>query len=109
MDSCVERILQGISSMQIDQKTFAQMIGVNPQAITDWKNGKTISYKRHIEKIAEALGTSVEYLLTGEGPKQRGAVSESDTQPDDIVELVSAYQQAAPELQAAVRRVLGLE
>lgn len=79
MDSCVERILEAISSLGIDQKSFAQMIGVRPQAITDWKNGKTISYKRHIEKIAEALGTTTEYLLTGNGPKQKRAVSESDT------------------------------
>lgn len=79
MDSCVERILEAISSLGIDQKSFAQMIGVRPQAITDWKNGKTVSYKRHIEKIAEALGTTTEYLLTGNGPKQKRAVSESDT------------------------------
>ena len=81
MDSCVERILEAISSLGIDQKSFAQMIGVRPQAITDWKNGKTVSYKRHIEKIAEALGTTTEYLLTGNGPKQKRAVSESDTAP----------------------------
>lgn len=73
MDSCVERILEAISSLGIDQKSFAQMIGVRPQAITDWKNGKTLSYKRYIEKIAEVLGTTTEYLLTGTGPKERTA------------------------------------
>ena len=79
MDSCVERILEAVSSLGIDQKSFAQMIGVRPQTITDWKNGKTVSYKRHIEKIAEALGTTTEYLLSGTGPKQKRAVSDSDT------------------------------
>ena len=71
MDSCVERILEAISSLGIDQKSFAQMIGVRPQTITDWKNGKTLSYKRYIEKIAEVLDTTTEYLLTGTGPKHR--------------------------------------
>ncbi len=87
MDSCVERILEAISSLGIDQKSFAQMIGVRPQAITDWKNGKTVSYKRHIEKIAEALGTTTEYLLTGEGPKKKPApaVSDSDTISEDEI------------------------
>lgn len=76
MDSCVERILEAISLMGIDQKSFAQMIGVRPQAITDWKNGKTVSYKRYIEKIAEALGTTTEYLLTGSGPKKKSVLTD---------------------------------
>lgn len=99
MDSCVERILEAISSLGIDQKSFAQMIGVRAQAITDWKNGKTISYKRHIEKIAEALGTTTEYLLTGNGPKKKTApagVPESDTISED--DIKAAFFEGAEDL-----------
>lgn len=96
MDSCVERIIEAISSLGIDQKSFAQVIGVRPQTITDWKNGKTVSYKRHIEKIAEALGTTTEYLLTGNGPKKRGTVSDSDTISED--DIKAAFFEGAEEL-----------
>ena len=94
MDSCVERILEAISSLGIDQKSFAQMIGVRPQAITDWKNGKTVSYKRHIEKIAEALGTTTEYLLTG---KKEPAGQQADGKQEEFIQL---YQQLTPQEQA---------
>ncbi len=112
MDSCVERILEAISSLGIDQKSFAQMIGVRPQAITDWKNGKTISYKRHIEKIAEALGTTTEYLLTGNGPKKKTApigVSDSDTKPDWIIKFEELSPGAQKEVIAFIEFKRGQE
>ena len=54
-------------------------MGVSPQKVSEWKSGKAKSYTKRIPQIAEALGTTTEYLLTGNGPKQKRAVSESDT------------------------------
>ena len=112
MDSCVERILEAVSSLGIDQKSFAQMIGVRPQTITDWKNGKTISYKRHIEKIAEALDTTTEYLLTGNGPKKNTApigVSDSDTKPDWLIKFEELSPGAQKEVIAFIEFKRGQE
>lgn len=104
----LDRIFEELTALGIEQKSLAQKIGVRPQAVTDWKNGKTKSYTKYIPQIAEALHTTSEYLLTGQGPKHRN-VPESDTLSEESLRLLTAYQQAAPELQAAVRRVLGLE
>lgn len=109
MDSCVERILEAISSLGIDQKSFAQMIGVRPQTITDWKNGKTLSYKRYIEKIAEVLDTTTEYLLTGSGPKQKRTVSDSDTKPDWMVKFEELSPGAQKEVIAFIEFKRGQE
>lgn len=104
----LDRIFEQLTALGIEQKSLAQKIGVRPQAVTDWKNGKTRSYTKYIPQIAEVLDTTAEYLLTGQGPKHRN-VPESDTLSEESLRLLTAYQQAAPELQAAVRRVLGLE
>nr|WP_325302263.1 hypothetical protein [uncultured Dysosmobacter sp.] len=49
--------------------------------------GITKSYHKRLPQIAEALGTTTEYLLTGEGPKKKSApaVSDSDTISEDDI------------------------
>ena len=50
--------------------------------------GRTKSFRSCLEKIAEALGTTTEYLLTGQGPKKKtapAAVSESGTISEDDI------------------------
>ena len=66
MDPVVERILALMDSRGINQKMLAAEIKIRPQAITEWKKGVTASYRKFLPQIANFLGTSAEYLLTGE-------------------------------------------
>lgn len=59
----VERIFALLTSRHIEQKELAAFLGVRGQTISDWKSGKTKSYKKYIEKIAEFFNVSVDYLL----------------------------------------------
>ena len=59
----VEKIIFLIQQRGIEQKQFANDIGISQQAISEWKSGKTQSYKKHIDKIAEYFNVSVDYLL----------------------------------------------
>ena len=61
--------------------TSARSLPRNGGAIlpSRWRNRKSTSYQRRLPEIAEVLGTTTEYLLTGNGPKHKRAVSESDT------------------------------
>lgn len=68
-----------LSEKKYSQKEFAAVLGVKPQRISEWKRGLSNSYQKYLPQIAEALGTTTEYLLTGNGPKQKRAVSDSDT------------------------------
>lgn len=74
-----ERIFELLKATGMEQKKFASLVGVSPQKVSEWKSGKAKSYTKRIPQIAEALGTTTEYLLTGNGPKQKRAVSESGT------------------------------
>ena len=61
-----------------DQQEFAASLNLPPSVISSWKTGKSSSYMKRLPEIAEALGTTAEYLLIGEEQKKPadGAVDE---------------------------------
>lgn len=59
-----QRIFE-LAEKKYSQKEFAEILGVKPQRISEWKRGLSNSYQKYLPQIAEALGTSTEYLLTG--------------------------------------------
>lgn len=65
-----QRIFE-LAEKKYSQKEFAEILGVKPQRISEWKRGLSNSYQKYLPQIAEALGTTTEYLLTGNGPKHR--------------------------------------
>ena len=91
-----ERIFELLKATGMEQKKFASLVGVSPQKVSEWKSGKAKSYTKRIPQIAEALGTTTEYLLTGNGPKQKRAVSESDTISED--DIKAAFFEGAEDL-----------
>ena len=96
MDEAVMRILSAAKDKGFDQKTLAKEIGVRPQAITEWKTGVTASYTRYIQRIAELLGVSADYLLTG-------TVADSATVSDpDLAAALSQFEKLTPEQRAKV-------
>lgn len=62
-----DRIFALLKSRSIQQKDFADAIGISTATITDWKKGRTSSFMKKLTAIAEALDTSENWLLTGEG------------------------------------------
>ena len=45
------------------QKDLTDFLGVNKNAYSLWKSGKTTSYNKYIPQIADFFGVSPEYLL----------------------------------------------
>lgn len=88
-----ERIFDLVDAKYKEQRDFAKAIGVSASMVSQWRMGITKSYTRRLPQIAEALGTTTEYLLTGNGPKKKTApagVSDSDTHPvfyDNYIKL----------------------
>ena len=74
-----ERIFNLVDAKYKEQRDFAKAIGVSASMVSQWRMGITKSYTRRLPEIADALDTTTEYLLTGNGPKQKRAVSDSDT------------------------------
>lgn len=59
----LDKILYLLKTNNIEQQKFAEDIGLKKQAISEWKSGKTKSYKKYIDKIAEYFNVSTDYLL----------------------------------------------
>ena len=59
----LDKILSLLTEKGIQQKTFAENIGVTKHTITNWKNGRSKSYMKYIDKIADFFDVSADYLL----------------------------------------------
>ena len=84
----VDRIFELVGEKFKEQKEFASALRVNDKTVSAWRTRRAKSYTKYLPQIAEALGTTTEYLLTGEGPQKRGprpVVSESDTVSEDTI------------------------
>ncbi len=70
----VQRIFKLVDEKYREQRDFAADLKLDPTIPSRWRNGKSASYTKYLPQIAVALGTTTEYLLTGEGPKSRDQI-----------------------------------
>lgn len=64
-----ERIFSLLKEQKVTQKEFAEMLGLSPQAISDWKKGINTSFTKYLNLISEVLHTTPRWLFTGDGIK----------------------------------------
>ena len=69
----IDRLFELVDQKFKEQKDFAAAIGVPAPRVSEWRKRKSASFQRCLPQIAEVLGTTTEYLLTGSGPKERSA------------------------------------
>ena len=70
----VDRIFELVDAKYKDQKDFAYDIGVTPTQVSKWRSHISKSYVKYISKIAVVLGTTTDYLVSGDGPKSRDQI-----------------------------------
>lgn len=132
----VDRIFEKVKEKYAEQKDFAEDIGTSASKVSEWKRRKSSSYVKYIDKIAEALDTSVEYLLSGKEPgtalrdplagldpnkdyvmvykDPSGQLAATpmapkrDELPADALEVAHAYMTRSEEVKNVVRASLGL-
>lgn len=95
----VDRLFELVDLKFKEQKDFANAIQVPAPRVSEWRKRKSASYQKCLPQIAEALGTTTEYLLTGNGPKKKTApagVSDSDTISED--DIKAAFFEGAEDL-----------
>lgn len=85
-----ERIFALLDEKKLPQKALAESIGVSEGMVTDWRLGRSKSFNRYLVQIAQALGTTSEYLLTGE----------NNSPPALADELYESFRDLTPEEQA---------
>ena len=62
------KISKLLDERHIHQKELSDYLGLSKNTMTGWKNGNNKSYMKHLPKIAEFFGVSVDYLLGKETP-----------------------------------------
>lgn len=68
-DPVVKRIIKEMYKLDISDGELAIYCGLSISALTRWKYYGSKSYMRHIDKIAEKLNVSKDYLLAGADDK----------------------------------------
>lgn len=99
----VDRIFEVLDRLPMEQQQFAKLVGVSDDTASDWRRRRSASYTKRLTKIAEVLGTTVEYLLTGKK-------EEPTVQDDGLTEgeraLMKQFRQLTPEQQDMVLRMV---
>lgn len=65
----VDRLFALVDEKYKEQKDFAAQIGVLPQRVSAWRKRTSKSYTKYLPQITAALGTTAEYILTGQEEK----------------------------------------
>ena len=65
----VDRLFALVDEKYKEQKDFAAEIGVIPQRVSAWRKRTSKSYTKYLPQITAALGTTAEYILTGQEEK----------------------------------------
>ncbi len=81
----VDRIFDLLDKMPIEQQEFAKLVGVSDDTASNWRRRKSASYSKYLSKIADVLGTTVEYLLTGKKEKPAPAPKSEDELVNAII------------------------
>ncbi len=113
MDKTLENIQELIRERGMSEKQFLSDNGFSATAMSDWKAGRMKSYQKHIRKIADYFGVSVDFLLGREEKqswrKERQFVLMGKGGPggQEILKLTEEEYDAAMSVIASLRRHKG--
>ena len=85
-----DRIFKLLDAKKIEQKAFAEDVGVSPSIVSNWRKGKSNSYNDYLVKIAQVLGTTTADLL---GEKQQSSPSKKDRLLEGLGDLTEDEKQ----------------
>lgn len=80
-----DRIFDLLDRSGMEQKKFAELIGSTDKVVSKWRTAGLKSYRKYLPQIAEVLGTSVEFLLTGKEKEPAPAPSSGDELVNAII------------------------
>ncbi len=58
----LHKILNLLWKSGVSEIEFCKALGINKSAVTDWKKGKTVSYRKYIAQIASFFDVSPDYF-----------------------------------------------
>ena len=95
----LDKIKELLSQKGLKQKDLTDFLNLSKNAFTNWNNGNNNSYMKHLPKIAEFLGVSVDYLVGNEeqsdNEKLSFALYGTSDVDEEVLEDVRKYAQIA--------------
>ena len=108
-DPLLEKILTLIKEKYSNQKAFAEVVGIAPSSISDWKSGKTKTYTdmQVLPRIAEAFEMDVSELLSGieKTPARSDGSGQIQPMNEREQELILIARELDPERQDLLLRI----
>lgn len=92
-----DRIKNCRQSAGLSQEKMAELVGVSRQAVTKWETGQTAPSTENLFRLAEIIGTTVDFLLTDEEKS-------SPTPAEQIYYLYKLEQEQKAALRAVQRK-----
>lgn len=87
-----DRIFELLDAQGMEQKAFAEAVGVSEVIVTNWRKGRSKSYKAYLVQIAQVLGTTTADLL---GEKQQSSPPSKEDRLPPIWYSLSEEQKRA--------------
>lgn len=88
-----QRIFAILDEKKLKQKDLAQYIGISTSAVSAWnKKANTLPSSEHLSTIADFLGVSLDFLLTGHEKESVSSLGMSD----DEQKLLSCFTELSP-------------
>lgn len=93
MDIMLERVLDCIGPRHGATKELAEYLGISPNVITSWKNGRNKSYRKYLKQIAAFYGVSVEFLQgVTDQPTEETKKSPAEAEEEEINEYLEVLK-----------------
>ena len=93
MESTLERILDTMNTKGISAYNMEKYLNIPRGSFSNWKRGMGKLYYSHIDKIADKLEVSIDYLI-------RGKASDRFCSSDREVELINGFRKMSQEEQS---------
>ena len=100
--STLDRIIHLCEKCNKTQKDLTDYLGLEKSTFSSWKNGKSASYKKHINKIADFFNVSTDYLLTDKD----SIIPKDPTIPSEYQSLISSYQELSKDNQQLLQDII---
>lgn len=84
MESFIERLERLLKNSHMTQAYLADSVGLRRTTISDWKKNGSYPSADVAVKIADILGTTVEYLVAGRGGEKSSYKAKYDELADEV-------------------------
>ena len=99
----IERILETADTKGIKQSEIAQVTGKDKSVVTNWRKRNCNPPAEYIPPIAELLGVSITWLMTGVEEKSNIKL------PPEEMELLTAYRQLGVRDRKEIKAIINLK